>query len=194
MFKSLIFFLNRFLLMVNILAYPGTRIFHFCNSDPKALSRHTMWNNLLTYFKENRTLVEGPLNDLRESAIQFVKPRPLKNNVNPGGRWNSNVMWDAREALVPGSVYDRSGRNSGGGYRHHDPMSRITSHGGHVPGMSVPVRVLKIAFLSEFEIRKKYFILRFSRIFQKNIQEFLKHFQNYQTFKILRLLKNFLFF
>ena len=29
-----------------------------------------MWNNLLTYFKENRTLVEGPLNDLRESAIQ----------------------------------------------------------------------------------------------------------------------------
>ena len=27
--------------------------------NPKALSRHTMWNNLLTYFKENRTLVEG---------------------------------------------------------------------------------------------------------------------------------------
>ena len=49
--------------------------------NPKALSRHTMWNNLLTYFKENRTLVEGPLNDLRESAIQFVKPRPLRNQV-----------------------------------------------------------------------------------------------------------------
>ena len=29
--------------------------------NPKALSRHTMWNNLLTYFKENRTLVEGIL-------------------------------------------------------------------------------------------------------------------------------------
>ena len=42
-----------------------------------------MWNNLLTYFKENRTLVEGPLNDLRESAIQFVKPRPLRNQVGP---------------------------------------------------------------------------------------------------------------
>ena len=71
--------------------------------NPKALSRHSMWNNLLTYFKENRTLVEGPLNDLRESAIQFVKPRPLKNATNPGGRWNSNVMWDAREALIPGT-------------------------------------------------------------------------------------------
>ena len=54
--------------------------------NPKALSRHTMWNNLLTYFKENRTLVEGPLNDLRESAIQFVKPRPLRNQV-----FNNNI-------------------------------------------------------------------------------------------------------
>ena len=90
--------------------------------NPKALSRHTMWNNLLTYFKENRTLVEGPLNDLRESAIQFVKPRPLRNQMNPGGRWNSNVMWDAREAMVPGSVYDRSGRTT----RPADPMTRIS--------------------------------------------------------------------
>ena len=73
---------------------------------------------------------------------KFVKPRPLKNQMNPGGRWNSNVMWDAREALVPGSVYDRSGRSSAGGYRPHDPMSRITAHSGNVPGMSVPMNMV----------------------------------------------------
>ena len=59
--------------------------------NPKALSRHSMWNNLLTYFKENRTLVEGPLNDLRESAIQFVKPRPLKNATNPGTGFKAEI-------------------------------------------------------------------------------------------------------
>ena len=83
------------------------------------------------------TVLLGPLNDLRESAIQFVKPRPLRNNVNPGGRWNSNTTWDAREAMVPGSVYDRQNR-----VRTHDPMTRISAHMGNVPGMSVPMSMV----------------------------------------------------
>ena len=71
------------------------------------------------------------------SSPQFIKPRPLRNNINPGGRWNSNTTWDAREAMVPGSVYDRQNR-----VRTHDPMTRISAHMGNVPGMSVPMSMV----------------------------------------------------
>ena len=90
-----------------------------------------------TPYRPKLIVLLGPLNDLRESAIQFVKPRPLRNNINPGGRWNSNTTWDAREAMVPGSVYDRQNR-----VRTHDPMTRISAHMGNVPGMSVPMSMV----------------------------------------------------
>jgi hypothetical protein len=121
--------------------------------NPKALSKQPLWNHLLNYYKEQKVLVEGPLNNLRESLMQFSKPRKLVNTVNPvspthaftdtqlagysviprsclskpatqlvtrskwsscarvsqGGRFMSTAMYDAREALIPGSAYDRSG-------------------------------------------------------------------------------------
>lgn len=51
--------------------------------NPKVLSRHPLWNHLLTYYKEQQVLVEGPLNNLKESLIQFSKPRKLVNPSNP---------------------------------------------------------------------------------------------------------------
>lgn len=75
--------------------------------NPKILSRQPLWNHLLNYYKENKALVEGPLNNLKESMIQFSKPRKLVNRTNPGGRFMSTTMFDAREALIHGSVYDR---------------------------------------------------------------------------------------
>jgi hypothetical protein len=51
--------------------------------NPKALSKQPLWNHLLSYYKEQRALVEGPLNNLRESLMQFSKPRKLVNTVNP---------------------------------------------------------------------------------------------------------------
>lgn len=75
--------------------------------NPKILSRQPLWNHLLNYYKENKTLMEGPLNNLKESMIQFSKPRKLVNRTNPGGRFMSSTMFDAREALIRGSVYDR---------------------------------------------------------------------------------------
>lgn len=59
--------------------------------------------------------MEGPLSNLKESAIQFTKPRKLVNAANPGGRYMSTAMFDAREVLVPGGAYDRRGGGSGGG-------------------------------------------------------------------------------
>jgi hypothetical protein len=43
--------------------------------NPKVLSKQPLWNSLLTYFKKNGCLVEGPLNNLKESKVQFQKPR-----------------------------------------------------------------------------------------------------------------------
>ncbi len=61
--------------------------------NPKVLSRQPLWNHLLTYYKEQHVLVEGPLNNLKESAIQFSKPKKLINPTNPGGRFMSNAMF-----------------------------------------------------------------------------------------------------
>ncbi|PKU28897.1 regulator of nonsense transcripts 1 [Limosa lapponica baueri] len=53
--------------------------------NPKALSKQPLWNHLLNYYKEQKVLVEGPLNNLRESLMQFSKPRKLVNTINPIG-------------------------------------------------------------------------------------------------------------
>lgn len=56
--------------------------------NPKALSKQPLWNNLLNNYKEQKVLVEGPLNNLRESLMQFSKPRKLVNTINPVSRTN----------------------------------------------------------------------------------------------------------
>lgn len=61
-------------------------------------------------------LVEGPLNNLKESQIQFAKPKQIVNTANPGTHFMSTTVYDAREAIVPGSIYDRSGHNAGSNY------------------------------------------------------------------------------
>jgi regulator of nonsense transcripts 1 len=43
--------------------------------NPKVLSKHPLWNNLLQHFKEQHCLVEGPLSNLQESLIQFSRPK-----------------------------------------------------------------------------------------------------------------------
>lgn len=43
--------------------------------NPKVLSRQPLWNTLLTHFKKNNVLVEGPLNNLKASMIKFEKPK-----------------------------------------------------------------------------------------------------------------------
>lgn len=76
--------------------------------NPKVLSKQPLWNHLLAFYKERRVLTEGPLSNLKESGIQFAKPKKLVNSANPGSHFMSTSMFDAREAMVPGSVYDRA--------------------------------------------------------------------------------------
>ena len=47
--------------------------------NPKVLSRHDLWNNLLVHFKDNGVLAEGPLANLKLSAMRFPPPRKYYN-------------------------------------------------------------------------------------------------------------------
>jgi regulator of nonsense transcripts 1 len=48
--------------------------------NPKVLSKQPLWNGLLTHYKEHECLVEGPLNNLKQSMVQFQKPRKIYND------------------------------------------------------------------------------------------------------------------
>ncbi|XP_064459789.1 regulator of nonsense transcripts 1-like [Ornithodoros turicata] len=125
--------------------------------NPKVLSKQPLWNHLLTFYKENKVLVEGPLNNLKESVIQFSKPRKLINTVNPGGHFMHTTMFDAREAMIPGSVYDRSSHLNGNAAwpvmketypadaaflsRAHDPLSYIGPERSQGPMANLPVPI-----------------------------------------------------
>lgn len=80
--------------------------------NPKVLSKQPLWNHLLHFYKERKVLVEGSLNNLKESLIQFTKPKKIVNTSNPGSHFMSNVMYDAKEAMISGSYYDKSGQMS----------------------------------------------------------------------------------
>eukprot|EP00163_Fabomonas_tropica_P009292 TRINITY_DN1909_c0_g1_i2.p1 TRINITY_DN1909_c0_g1~~TRINITY_DN1909_c0_g1_i2.p1 ORF type:complete len:1112 (+),score=271.16 TRINITY_DN1909_c0_g1_i2:105-3440(+) len=43
--------------------------------NPKVLSKQPLWNFLLTHCKDTECLVEGPLNNLKQSMVQFRRPR-----------------------------------------------------------------------------------------------------------------------
>lgn len=102
------------------------------------LRQQELWNHLLTYYKEQRVLVEGPLSNLKECMMQFSKPRKLINTANPGGRFMSSTMFNAREVLIPGSAYDRSGAQpaaslSANPFYGRDPYMRAHDQMGYIP-------------------------------------------------------------
>ncbi len=39
--------------------------------NAKVLARDNLWNNLLNFMKENKVLVDGNLNDLRQCNLKF---------------------------------------------------------------------------------------------------------------------------
>ena len=70
--------------------------------NPKVLSKQNLWNHLLQHYKDNGLLLEGPLNNMKQSLIQFSKPKKIVNVTNPGGHFMKSVMYDAREVLCGG--------------------------------------------------------------------------------------------
>ena len=46
--------------------------------NPRVLSRQALWNALLTHYKEQGCLVEGPLTSLKPSMVQLSRPRKVR--------------------------------------------------------------------------------------------------------------------
>lgn len=134
--------------------------------NPKVLSKQPLWNHLLNFYKDRKVLVEGSLNNLKESLIQFQKPKKIVNTLNPGTHFMSNVMYDAKEAMMPGSLYEKTStmnigntalanqspinhfgfppRNMGldvFGRNHHDSISYISPERVQAAMNNVPVPV-----------------------------------------------------
>ncbi|GAA5954282.1 hypothetical protein JCM21900_005233 [Sporobolomyces salmonicolor] len=97
--------------------------------NPKVLSKHSLWHYLLTHYKEKKCLVEGPLNNLQPSMIQFSKPRrPYDRNASM-----NRFQHDARDMLGTASNGDLRGTNGlpsrfdSSFFRTHDAISSIPS-------------------------------------------------------------------
>lgn len=43
--------------------------------NPKVLSKHELWHNLLVHYKDRKCFVEGPLTNLQTCLLQFSRPR-----------------------------------------------------------------------------------------------------------------------
>ncbi|XP_016995203.2 regulator of nonsense transcripts 1 homolog [Drosophila takahashii] len=107
--------------------------------NPKVLAKQQLWNHLLNFYKDRKVLVEGSLNNLKESLIHFQKPKKLVNSMNIGAHFMSTMMADAKEVMVPGSIYDRSGGYGGQGRQMHQNQAMNGGpYGGAPLGYGVP--------------------------------------------------------
>ena len=118
-----------------------------CTSTELHALQHPLWHYLLTHYKEKNCLVEGPLNNLQPSMIQFSKPRRTlskamdqfrRHETNARDYLNSGVMGDGMQCAVFGMLCRftdftparRSGtpsRFDASFYRTHDALGYIPS-------------------------------------------------------------------
>ena len=49
--------------------------------NPKVLSKAPLWNSLLQHFRDHDCIAEGPLNNLKQSMVQFDRRRPFVYKV-----------------------------------------------------------------------------------------------------------------
>lgn len=109
--------------------------------NPKVLSKQPLWNGLLTHYKEHECLVEGPLNNLKQSMVQFQKPKKIYNDRRlyfggggPGIVANDNFGSAATSS--PNS--DRRSSRSRGSYMPPGPPNGTHKPGLHPAGYSMP--------------------------------------------------------
>ncbi|XP_031390942.1 regulator of nonsense transcripts 1 homolog [Punica granatum] len=115
--------------------------------NPKVLSKQPLWNSLLTHYKEHECLVEGPLNNLKQSMVQFQKPKKIYNdrrlfygggpgivqNDNFGAVGSGSQSGDRRNSRARGSFMPPNGTHKPGLHPAGFPMPRVPIppfHGG----------------------------------------------------------------
>ncbi|KAG0473014.1 hypothetical protein HPP92_014871 [Vanilla planifolia] len=101
--------------------------------NPKVLSKQPLWNCLLTHYKERECLVEGPLNNLKQSMVQFQKPKKIYSD--------RRLFFGAGPGIVPGDNFgavNSSNQNAdkrGGRVKGHSYMPFAAPNGTHKPGV-----------------------------------------------------------
>lgn len=81
------------------------------------------------HYKENGLLVEGSLNNLRQSCIQFPKPKKLINRNNPGTHFMNTNTYNAKEVLGGLNSYHAPANwASGGGRSNNQNVSILTEY------------------------------------------------------------------
>lgn len=118
--------------------------------NPNVLAKQPLWNYLLTFYQEENVLVEGPLNCMKACVLQFPKFAKVDNMFALGPKCFTNFTYSAKEAMIPGSIYDRSNGNGSKINKNEDPTcepngSPSTSENTSPPmnlGRSVPPSTL----------------------------------------------------
>jgi regulator of nonsense transcripts 1 len=129
--------------------------------NPKVLSKHELWHNLLVHFKDRKCFVEGPLTNLQACLLQFSRPkvsyRQKKSQSTPhgmpaaypNGRYNGMPAprdFDAGSVLsyIPDDVSSIHGSAFGGAALNSAFPSMFSSFTPEqwpgLPGVSAPGR------------------------------------------------------
>ncbi|XP_008784706.2 regulator of nonsense transcripts 1 homolog [Phoenix dactylifera] len=101
--------------------------------NPKVLSKQPLWNSLLTHYKEHECLVEGPLNNLKQSMIQFQKPKKIYSDRRLFLGGGPGIMHSDNFGSISSSGPNadrRGGRGKGHSYMPFGPQN-----GTHKPGV-----------------------------------------------------------
>nr|CAB3454372.1 unnamed protein product [Digitaria exilis] len=107
--------------------------------NPKVLSKQPLWNSLLTHYKEHECLVEGPLNNLKQSMVQFQKPKKIYNDRRLFFGGGQGVMHGANFGAGASPAADkRSGRGKGQSFVPYGPPNGVHKPGVHPAGYAVP--------------------------------------------------------
>ncbi|PUZ72141.1 hypothetical protein GQ55_2G369400 [Panicum hallii var. hallii] len=107
--------------------------------NPKVLSKQPLWNSLLTHYKEHECLVEGPLNNLKQSMVQFQKPKKIYNDRRLFLGGGQGVMHGTNFGAGANPAADkRSGRGKGQSFVPYGPPNGVHKPGVHPAGYAVP--------------------------------------------------------
>ncbi|RUS20188.1 AAA domain-containing protein, partial [Endogone sp. FLAS-F59071] len=115
--------------------------------NPKVLSKHPLWHHLLVHYKEKECLVDGALNNLKVSMIQFSRPRKAYRKDDKFRQGLAHQI-DAREAFAKAPLANR--RGSLRAYntdflKTHDPVGYIPSDLGSLPSSQFSIPLIPTA-------------------------------------------------
>jgi len=89
--------------------------------NPNVLAQQPLWNNLLSHFKNNSCLVEGPLSSLKQCMIKFQRPRKYYNSRAP--------MISAQLDKSSNSIFARQMHEQGYGRKFREDPSLVDAQG-----------------------------------------------------------------